>query len=76
VYHHGFQPPTMHDQDVELFTPAEAAGLSGLTLKTVNNAIDKKTVAARIEQRDGRTMRLLDKSAIIYLCSKPGLRKC
>ena len=64
---HGFRPPMMHDQDVELFTPTEAAGLSGLTLKTVNNAIDKKTVAAHIERRDGRTVRLLDKSAIVYL---------
>jgi hypothetical protein len=29
-----------------LFTPTEAAVLTGLPLKAVNNAIDKKTVAA------------------------------
>jgi uncharacterized protein (DUF433 family) len=52
----------------ELFTPAEAAGLSGLTLKAVNNAIDKKTVTARIERRNGHATRLLDRPAIIYLC--------
>lgn len=58
----------MRERDIGLFTPAEAAGLSGLTLKAVNNAIDKKTVTARIERRDGHPMRLLDKPAIIYLC--------
>jgi uncharacterized protein (DUF433 family) len=57
----------MHRQDIDLFTPAEAASLSGLALKAVNNAIDKKMVAARIEQRSGHTTRLLHKSAIIYL---------
>jgi uncharacterized protein (DUF433 family) len=51
----------------KLFTPAEAGALSGLTVKAVNNAIDKQTVGARIERRGGRSMRLLDKSAIIYL---------
>jgi uncharacterized protein (DUF433 family) len=58
----------MRRQSIELFTPAEAAGLSGLTVKAVNNAIDKKTVAARIEPRNGRATRLLDRPAIIYLC--------
>ncbi len=52
----------------ELFTPTEAAGLSGLTLKAVNNAIDKKTVIARIELRNGHATRLLDRPAIIHLC--------
>jgi uncharacterized protein (DUF433 family) len=61
-------PPAVHEQDIELFTPAEAAGLSGLTLKAVNNAIDKKTVFARIEHRNGRSTRLLDKPAILFLC--------
>ena len=37
----------MRKQETELFTPAEAAVLSRLSLKAVNNAIDKKTVAAR-----------------------------
>ena len=57
----------MHRQDINLFTPAEAAWLSGLTLKAVNNTIDKKMVAARIEQRNGHATRMLDKPAIIYL---------
>jgi uncharacterized protein (DUF433 family) len=59
---------TMQRQEIELFTPSEAAGLSGLTLKTVNNAIDKKTVPARIEHKNGRPTRLLDKPAILFLC--------
>jgi hypothetical protein len=29
-----------------LFTPTEAAVLTGLTLKAVNNAIDRKTISA------------------------------
>ena len=33
-------------QALQLFTPTEAAVLTGLPLKTVNNAIDKKTVSA------------------------------
>jgi uncharacterized protein (DUF433 family) len=57
----------MPQQNIELFTPAEAAGLSGLTVKAVNNAIDKKAVVARIERRNGRATRLLDRPAIIYL---------
>ena len=57
----------MRERDTELFTPAEAAKLSGLTLKAVNNAIDKKTIIARIERRNGHAMRLLDKAAIICL---------
>lgn len=46
-----------------LFTPAEAATLSRLSLKAVNNAIDRKTVSAK----RGRGGRLLDKSAVVYL---------
>jgi uncharacterized protein (DUF433 family) len=46
-----------------LFTPTEAAVLTGLSLKAVNNAIDKKTVAAR-RTRAGR---LLDEPAVVYL---------
>src|ERR1700730_16153208 len=59
------RPLTMRERDTELFTPVEAAKLSGLTLKAVNNAIDKKTIIARIERRNGHAMRLLDKAAII-----------
>jgi uncharacterized protein (DUF433 family) len=53
----------MRKPETELFTPAEAAVLSRLSLKAVNNAIDKRTVAAR-RSRHGR---LLDEPAIIYL---------
>ena len=53
----------MRKQETELFTPAEAAVLSRLSLKAVNNAIDKKTVTAR-RTRAGR---LLDKPAVVYL---------
>ena len=53
----------MRKQETALFTPAEAAVLSRLSLKAVNNAIDKKTVTAR-RTRSGR---LLDEPAIVYL---------
>ena len=47
-----------------LFTPTEAAVLTGLTLKAVNNAIDKKTVAAVAGEEGGR---LLDARALVSL---------
>ena len=53
----------MRKQEAGLFTPAEAAVLSRLSLKAVNNAIDKKMVAAR-RTRAGR---LLDEPAVVYL---------
>ena len=53
----------MRKAEGELFTPAEAAVLSRLSLKAVNNAIDKKTVAAR-RTKAGR---LLDEPAVVYL---------
>src|SRR4030081_2319181 len=53
----------MRKPETELFTPAEAAVLSRLSLKAVNNAIDKKTVTAR-RTRAGR---LLDEPAVVYL---------
>jgi uncharacterized protein (DUF433 family) len=53
----------MRKQEMQLFTPAEAAVLSRLSLKAVNNAIDKKMVAAR-RTRAGR---LLDEPAVVYL---------
>jgi hypothetical protein len=40
-----------HEQT--LFTPAEAAALTRLPLKAVNNAIDKRTIAARVTRRRG-----------------------
>ena len=53
----------MGKEETGLFTPAEAAVLSRLSLKAVNNAIDKKTVVARRT----RTGRLLDEPAVVYL---------
>jgi uncharacterized protein (DUF433 family) len=47
-----------------LFTPTEAAVLTGLPLKAVNNAIDKKTVSAVADEAGGR---LLDARALLSL---------
>jgi hypothetical protein len=47
-----------------LFTPTEAAVLTGLPLKAVNNAIDKKTVMAVAGERGSR---LLDERALLSL---------
>jgi uncharacterized protein (DUF433 family) len=47
-----------------LFTPTEAAVLTGLPLKAVNNAIDKKTIAAVPGEEGGR---LLDARALVSL---------
>lgn len=47
-----------------LFTPTEAAVLTGLSVKAVNNAIDKQTVSA-IAGEEGR--RLLDARALVSL---------
>ncbi len=47
-----------------LFTPTEAAVLTGLPLKAVNNAIDKKTVSAVTGAEGGR---LLDARALVSL---------
>ena len=56
------QPP-----DSSLFTPTEAAVLTRLPLKAVNNAIDKKTVSAVTGERAGRPIRLLDARALVSL---------
>lgn len=50
-----------------LFTPTEAAVLTGLPLKAVNNAIDKKTVSAIVGEDAGRPTRLLDARALVSL---------
>jgi uncharacterized protein (DUF433 family) len=50
-----------------LFTPTEAAFLTRLPLKAVNNAIDKKTIAAISGTRGGHTTRLLDLRALMSL---------
>jgi uncharacterized protein (DUF433 family) len=47
-----------------LFTPTEAAVLTGLSLKAVNNAIDKKTVSPVPGEEGGR---LLDARALMSL---------
>jgi uncharacterized protein (DUF433 family) len=50
-----------------LFTPTEAAALTRLPLKAVNNAIDKKTIAAQIRRNRGVTSRLVGEPALVYL---------
>ena len=50
-----------------LFTPTEAAVLTGLPLKAVNNAIDRKTVATVAGDDAGRPTRLLDARALVSL---------
>jgi uncharacterized protein (DUF433 family) len=50
-----------------LFTPTEAAVLTRLPLKAVNNAIDRKTVPAIAGRRGGRVTRLLDLQGLISL---------
>jgi hypothetical protein len=47
-----------------LLTPTEAAVLTGLPLKAVNNAIDRKTVAVVPGEEGGR---LLDARALVSL---------
>jgi uncharacterized protein (DUF433 family) len=47
-----------------LFTPTEAAVLTGLSLKAVNNAIDKKTISAVPGDEGGR---LLEARALVSL---------
>lgn len=50
-----------------LFTPAEAAVLTRLSVKAVHNAIDKKTVPAIAGSREGHAIRLLDMDALVSL---------
>src|ERR1700757_1606660 len=54
----------MQTHDTLLFTPTEAAVLTGLSLKAVNNAIDKKTISAVPGEEGGR---LLDARALMSL---------
>ena len=58
----------MQTQELSLFTTTEAAVLTRLPLKAVNNAIDKKTIAthARRTQKD-RSVRLVGEPALVYL---------
>ncbi len=57
----------MPSSAVLLFTPSEAAVLTRLPLKAVNNAIDRKTVPATTGRRAGQATRLLDPRALIAL---------
>jgi uncharacterized protein (DUF433 family) len=57
----------MRTSDGSLFTPTEAAVLTRLPLKAVNNAIAKKTIVAVPAQRAGRATRLLDARALVSL---------
>lgn len=51
-----------------LFTASEAAMLTRLPVKAVNNAIDKKTVPAHVERRRGhKSFRMVDETALVYL---------
>jgi len=49
------------------FTPSEAAVLTRLTVKAVNNAIDKKTISAAAGRRGGHATRLLSMQALMSL---------
>jgi uncharacterized protein (DUF433 family) len=57
----------MQTQENPLFTPTEAAVLTQLSVKAVNNAIDKKTVSATTGRREGQPIRLLDLRALMSL---------
>lgn len=50
-----------------LFTPAEAAAVTGLPVKAVHNAIDKRTTPAVAATRGGHAARLLDLQALMSL---------
>src|SRR6202451_1282196 len=50
-----------------LFTPTEAAVLTRLSVKAVNNAIDKRTIPAVAGVRAGHVTRLLDLRALMSL---------
>ena len=73
----------MQASDSPLFTPSEAAVLTRLSVKAVNNAIDKKTVPATSGRRAGHATRLLDLRALMSLALErrladrmvPGLRR-
>lgn len=57
----------MQTHENPLFTPTEAAVLTRLSVKAVNNAIDKKTVPAVAGRRAGHATRLLDLRALMLL---------
>jgi uncharacterized protein (DUF433 family) len=57
----------MQTSNTPLYTPTEAAVLTRLPLKTVHNAIDKKTVRTVAGEHAGRAIRLLDAQALLSL---------
>jgi len=57
----------MQTHENSLFTPTEAAVLTRLSVKAVNNAIDKKTVPTVAGRRAGHATRLLDLHALMSL---------
>ena len=57
----------MQAQKDSLFTPTEAAVLTRLSVKAVNNAIDKQTISTVPGQRAGHATRLLDLRALMSL---------
>jgi uncharacterized protein (DUF433 family) len=57
----------MRRHEDSLFTATEAAVLTRLPVKAVNNAIDKKTVATITGQRAGHATRLLDLRGLMSL---------
>jgi len=50
-----------------LFTPTEAAVLTRLSVKAVNNAIDRRTISTVTGRRAGHATRLLDLRALMSL---------
>jgi uncharacterized protein (DUF433 family) len=56
------------DAETELYTPAQAATLTSLAVKTVNNAIDKRTIARCSNRKHGaKSTRLVGAPALVYL---------
>jgi uncharacterized protein (DUF433 family) len=57
----------MQTREDLLFTPTEAAALTRLSVKAVNNAIDKKTISTVASRRAGQATRLLDLRGLMSL---------
>jgi len=57
----------MQPRETSLFTPTEAAVLTRLPLKAVNNAIDKRTVSTVAGKRAGNSTRLFDLRGLMSL---------
>jgi uncharacterized protein (DUF433 family) len=57
----------MRTPDDALFTPTEAAVLTRLSLKAVNNAIDKNLVPTTVRSRANDSIRLLNRQALLAL---------